>query len=197
LPSTKEVAAELETGSVVGPRIDQQPLGRHPVDHYQTPEESSLARIEHTVEVDCTVGTVWAIWSDVRRLPEFSQVTTAVRDAPSHLTEVGQSFVQDVRVGGRSRSVEWRVTSLQAEEQLTIESAPAPGIHVVLIERVRPLPNDRTELQMAISYRLPFGPLGHLAGKLGLEQIADREAKTVLDGVARLALDVRPASEPR
>ena len=63
-----------------------------------------MARIEHTVEVDCPVATVWDIWSDVRRLPELSKSTTEVRGAPERLTAVGDSFCQVARAAMRSSS---------------------------------------------------------------------------------------------
>jgi len=38
-----------------------------------------------------------------------------------------------------------------------------------------------------MEYRLPFGPLGRLAAKLGAEHRATEEAQLVLDGVRRQA----------
>ena len=40
-----------------------------------------------------------------------------------------------------------------------------------------------------MAYKLPFGPLGRLAGRLGAEKRAIDEAEQVLVGVARLAGD--------
>ena len=42
-------------------------------------------------------------------------------------------------------------------------------------------------MTLAIDYRLPFGPIGRLAAKLGAERRALDEAEQVLAGVARLA----------
>jgi hypothetical protein len=49
-------------------------------------------------------------------------------------------------------------------------------------------------MTLTIDYSLPFGPLGRLAGRLGVERKALDEAGQVLKGVARLAESVPPTS---
>jgi uncharacterized membrane protein len=146
-----------------------------------------MPMIQHRLEVARPLDEVWDLWSDVRRLPELSSSTIEVRDAPERLTAIGQTFRQVARAAGRSLEVTWVVTSIALRHHVTIESTPAFGSEVRITESVRATAPARTCLTLAIDYRLPFGPLGRLASKFGLEQIADREAHDVLHGVARLA----------
>ena len=143
--------------------------------------------IEHSIEVDCPAAVVWDVWSDVRRLPELSKSTTEVRGAPHRLSAVGDTFCQVARAAGRSAEVSWRVVDIVAVDHLTIEGSPGFGVRVSITEAVVALDGNRTRLTLSSSYRLPFGPLGRVVAKLGLDRIADRETVEVLRGVARLA----------
>jgi len=146
-----------------------------------------MGRIEHTIEVDVPVDVVWDVWSNVRRLPELSKSTTAVRNAPERLTKVGDTFCQIAKAAGKSATVEWRVTSIMPNDHLVIEGSPGFGVQAVLTERVHAVSANRTALTLAAEYKLPFGPLGKVVSRLGLDRLARREACEVLDGVARLA----------
>jgi uncharacterized membrane protein len=149
-------------------------------------KDARMSMIEYCLEVARPVAMVWDVWSDVRRLPELSKSTVAVHDAPARLTEVGQTFRQVAGVAGRTTEVTWTVADIEPMHHVTIESAPAMGARVRITESVRATAPDRTCLTLSIEYRLPFGPFGRLASKLGLEKIAQREAHEVLQGVARL-----------
>ena len=65
--------------------------------------------IEHETEIEQPAAAVWDVLADVRRLPELSDSTVAVRDAPDRLTAVGQTFHQEVRQLGRTFDSEWEV----------------------------------------------------------------------------------------
>jgi hypothetical protein len=67
-----------------------------------------------------------------------------------------------------------------------------------MTEDIEPLGADRTRLSLTMAYKLPFGPLGKLAAKLGAEKRAVDEAEQVLVGVARLVGDgdARPVKMP-
>ena len=146
-----------------------------------------MPKIEHSLEAASPLDVVWDVWSDVRRLPELSKSTATVLDAPERLTAVGQTFRQIVVAAGKKVETEWTVSDVVAQDHLTIEGTPVRGTHVALTESVRETAPDRTCCTLTIEYRLPFGPLGRLAGKLGIEALANREAHEVLQGVVRMA----------
>lgn len=150
--------------------------------------------IEQSVIVERPIRDVWDTWTDVRRLPDLSRSTVAVVDAPERLSAVGESFCQVVRAAGQKVDTTWTVTEIEAQDHLTISGQPMRGVGVELTERVEDLGDDRTRLTMHIDYHLPFGPLGAIAAKLGIERIANDEARSVLEKLRELLL-AQPVTE--
>lgn len=140
-----------------------------------------MPNFSRSVDVDLPIAEVWDIWTDVRILPQLSSSTSEVLDAPERLTEVGQTFRQIVRAVGRCFEVDWTVTSIEDRDHLTIESSKVMGVTPQLTERVEALSPTRTRLTIDVEYSLPFGPLGRVASKLGVEQLARRETAEILD----------------
>ena len=62
-----------------------------------------------------------------------------------------------------------------------------PGTHYRMTETIEANGSEATTFALTMEYRLPFGPLGRLAAKLGAEHRAADEAELVLDGVRRQA----------
>jgi uncharacterized membrane protein len=141
------------------------------------------------------IAEVWDVWSDVRILPQLSPSTVEVRGAPERLTEVGQEFVQIVQAAGRCFESTWTVIDVVPEDHLTIEGSVGLGARYQLTERVEAEGADHTRLTLEIEYRLPFGPLGRLASKLGIEHLARKETDEVLRNLATL-LEQRDAARP-
>lgn len=142
--------------------------------------------IDHEVEIDRPAEAVWAVLEDVRRLPELSESTVAVRGAPDRLTEVGQTFHQEVKLLGRAFDSEWVVTAIEPGRSLCIEGDVGFGVRYCLAESVEALAPRRCSFALHITYRLPLGPLGRLAGRLGVERRAEAEATSVVRGLERL-----------
>jgi hypothetical protein len=146
-----------------------------------------LPEIVRRTEVGAGADPVWRVLADARRLPEVSASTVEVNGAPDELRAVGDSFHQVVRLLGRTYDSEWRVVDIEPGRRLVIEGSIGFGVRYRLDERIEPLGPDRSRLEVRIDYRLPFGPLGRLAAKLGVESRAAAEATEVVDGVRRLA----------
>jgi hypothetical protein len=142
--------------------------------------------IQQSVEIERPAGAVWAVLEDVRRLPEFSHSTVAVREAPARLTAPGQIFHQEVRLLGRSFDSEWVVTALEPGRSLTIEGDVGYGVRYCLTESLEELGPDRCRFGLHIEYRLPLGVLGRVAGRLGVERRAEAEAGEVVAGMKAL-----------
>ena len=156
-----------------------------------------MPSFSRTVDVDRPIAQVWDVWSDVRLLPQLSSSTTGVLDAPDRLTEVGQTFRQIVRAVGRCFESTWTVSSIADQDHLTIEGSLGTGMGVryQITEQVTALTPGRTQLTLSVDYKLPFGPFGRLASKLGVEKLAQRESGEVLDRLKGL-LEAQPAPEP-
>jgi uncharacterized membrane protein len=146
-----------------------------------------VATINRCVDIAAPPERVWALLEDVRRLPEYSDSTDEVRDAPERLTAVGQEYVQVGRLLGVKLSSRWRVTALEPRRLLSNEGSLGPGVRYTLTQRLEPLPDGGTRLWIEIDYTLPGGRLGRLAARAGAEQRAEREAAAVLDGIRATA----------
>lgn len=148
---------------------------------------------EHVQEIEIAAPppTVWTVLEDVRRMPELSPSTVAIT-APPRLQAVGDRFEQVVRLGGRDFRSTWVVTGLVPGRELAIEGQVLPGTHYEMVEHLTPAGDDgqRTRLRLTMRWKLPFGPIGRLAGKLGAERRALEEANAVLHGVRRIAEDL-------
>jgi uncharacterized membrane protein len=144
--------------------------------------------VRRSVEIDTPAAAVWAVLEDVRRLPELSPSTVEVV-APDRLERAGQSFTQTVTLGGKRFTSDWEVLEIEAGRRLVIQGSVLPGTRYRMTEDIEALGPDRTRLSLTMAYKLPFGPLGKLAGKLGAEKRAVDEAEQVLVGVARLVGD--------
>ena len=145
-----------------------------------------MPTIEHAAEIERPAAAVWAVLEDVRRLPEFSASTVAVREAPERLTAPGQTFHQEVKVLGRRFDSEWVVKELEPGRRLTIEGDVGYGVRYCLEESLEALGPDRCRFGLHIEYRLPLGVLGRVAGRLGVERRAEAEAVEVVAGMKRL-----------
>jgi hypothetical protein len=145
-----------------------------------------MPTIEQDTVIERPVAAVWAVLEDVRRLPEFSASTVAVRDAPERLTAAGQTFHQEVRLLGRSFDSEWVVNAIEPGRSLTIEGDVGYGVRYCLTESLEPLGPAQCRFGLRIDYRLPLGVLGRVAGRLGVERRAESEAGEVVAGMKRL-----------
>jgi uncharacterized membrane protein len=143
--------------------------------------------IEHVAEIERPAEVVWAVLEDPRRLPELSKSTIEVRDAPSRLTSVGQTFTQVVKVVGKRFESEWEVTSFEPGRSFSIEGDVGYGVRYCLREAVDPLGPDRCRFRLCITYALPLGILGKVAGRLGIERRAKAEAAEVVAGLKAVA----------
>jgi hypothetical protein len=146
----------------------------------------------HEIQIAASAATVWSILEDVRRMPELSPSTVEV-DAPPRLRQVGDTFEQVIQLAGRSFRSTWEVTSIDPGRCLAIAGRLLPGTRYEMVEEVTPIVEGHCVLRLTMRWKLPFGPLGRLAGKLGAERRALEEAEAVLHGVRRLAEEIAPA----
>lgn len=145
-----------------------------------------MATIERSVVIDRPPADVWAVLEDVRRLPELSQSTISVSDAPERLTAAGQTFRQVVKAVGKRFDSEWTVLELVPGSRLVIEGSVGYGVTYRLLESLEPVGDAATRFGVCIEYRLPFGPLGRVAERLGVSRLAEQEAGEVAAGLKRV-----------
>lgn len=145
-----------------------------------------MNEVRHCVTAEASSAAVWKVLEDVNRLPELSPGTVWV-DGPARLTTVGQTFEQTVELAGKQFTSTWTVDEITAGERLVISGRLLPGTHYEMTEDLQELDEQRTEVCLTMRYKLPFGPLGRLAARLGAERRATDEAGQVLEAVAAMA----------
>jgi uncharacterized membrane protein len=154
-----------------------------------------MATISESIDIAAAADEVWALLADVRRLPEYSASTTAVRDAPQRLTAVGDRYVQVGRLLGVTLTSTWTVTVLEPGRVLVSEGRLAPGVRYRLAQRLEALPGGATRLGIDIDYAVPGGALGRFAARAGAEARATVEARAVLEGI-RATVEAAHRSTP-
>lgn len=145
-----------------------------------------MQTIERSATVAAPATAVWAVLQDLRVLPEVSPSTVEVRGV-LRVEHAGQRFQQVVTVGGRRFESDWTVEALEPGRSVTTTGSLLPGTWYRIEQTVTPLSDDRCRLDMRLDYRMPFGPVGRLAAKLGAERRAADEAQQVMDGIVARA----------
>lgn len=145
-----------------------------------------MATFIRTSTIERPAAEVWAVLEDVRRLPEFSQSTVEISDAPERLTSPGQTFRQVVKQVGKRFESEWTVLEIEPGSRLVIEGSVGFGVTYRLTETITALSPTSCAFSLTVDYKLPFGPLGRVASKLGVDKLAEREAGEVVDGLKAL-----------
>lgn len=145
-----------------------------------------MTGVVRTVDVAAPAPVTWSIVEELRRMPELSSSTLSV-DGPDRLTEVGQTFRQVVRLAGRSFTSSWELLELDPGRCLRVEGELMRGVRYGITQAVDPIGQDESRLTFTMTYDLPFGLLGRLAGRLGAERRALDEADQVMAGIKREA----------
>lgn len=151
-----------------------------------------MGEIERSVDVAAEPDEVWDVLVDVRRLPQVSRHTVEVKHAPDRLTHEGERFTQVVVAVGKRFESEWEVVRFEPDRALGIEGSVGFGVRYCLTESVEPVGPGRSRLTVCIQYKLPFGPLGRVASRMGVERLAATEAASVLASIAAIAENRAP-----
>jgi hypothetical protein len=69
-----------------------------------------MTQIRQTIDVDARQEDVFTVLTDLDRLPDWSTITVATRDAPAQPLSKGDTFRQSLRVVGRQLDNDWTVT---------------------------------------------------------------------------------------
>ncbi|GAC1588183.1 MAG: hypothetical protein NVS3B21_03690 [Acidimicrobiales bacterium] len=153
-----------------------------------------MATIVQETDIKASPRAVWALLEDVRRLPEFSPSTERVDDAPAVLDRPGQTYTQVGRLFGKRYRSTWTVEEIDPGRRIRSRGVIGPGVSYLLTQDLAPTAVG-CHLTITIDYRLPLGPLGRLASKLGVAGRASTEAAEVLAGLKRAA-ETPAAADP-
>jgi uncharacterized membrane protein len=146
---------------------------------------SSMSTLTRATTIACPPERVFAVLSDVDRLPEFSEMTAAVRNGPGRPVQVDDSFDQVVRVLGVELETEWHVVELDPPTLLRFEGTATGGARASLVERLSP-EGDGTRVELEVDYDLPLGILGKAIDSAYLQGKNEEQAEEILSRLKEL-----------
>jgi uncharacterized membrane protein len=117
--------------------------------------------VQKTIRVAAPVDQVWELWSDFENFPRFMSHLREVRkidEGRSHWIAVGPAGV----------SVEWDavVTDWVPSQLIAWKSVEGSTVETAGRVRFEPTGDDRTEIDVQMSYNPPAGALGHAVATL-------------------------------
>ena len=147
--------------------------------------EVPVTEIAREVIVSCPPSRVFALLSDVERLPELTEMTVAVRKGPGRPLQQGDRFEQVVKVLGIELDTEWEVTEVVADSLLRVEGRSKSNGRASLTERLS-AEGDGCLVRLEVDYDPPLGLLGEIADKVVFERRHEEEAEHILGRLKEL-----------
>ena len=143
-----------------------------------------MAHIERTIEIEAPPAAVFALLTDLSRLPDWSTTSDAVESAPEAPLAVGDTFRQTIRLVGRSLTTDWRVVELVRPDRIAYE-ATAEGGRLRMEQDVR-IAGSGSRVELDLEYELPGGLIGELLDRSYVERRLEREADHSLQNLKEL-----------
>jgi len=138
-----------------------------------------MTTIERDIAVLCPRDHVFSVLSNVERLPEFSDMTVAVKNGPGRPLEKGDRFDQVVKVMGIELDTEWEVTEVEADRKIRIEGRSKSNGRASLTESLTD-EGDGCRVTIEVDYDPPLGLLGEIADKVLFERGHEEQAEQIL-----------------
>jgi len=131
------------------------------------------------VVVACPPEHVFGVLSDIERLPEFSEMTVAVRNGPGRAVLAGDHFEQAIKVLGVELETNWEVVEVVPNSLLRVEGTSHGKGRASLTQQVSP-DGTGSRVTFTVDYDPPFGVLGEIADKLVFERRNEDQADEIL-----------------
>lgn len=156
----------------------------------ELPEVTVVANIVRETTISCPPSEVFAVLAQVERLPEFSDMTVAVKHGPGRPLKVGDHFDQIVKVVGIEVDTEWEVTEMVADSRIKVEGRSKSNGRASMTETVTPH-GDGCVVRIEVDYDPPLGLLGEIADKVLFEKGHEDEAEHILGRLKALCETVQ------
>lgn len=144
-----------------------------------------MRRIERSIEVGRPPGEVFALLTDLDRLPEWATIVVATRDVSQVPLRRGNTFKQTVRVLGQEIESEWTVVDFDPPRRVAYTATAPGGGEMRMTQTVGPA-GDGSRVDLKVEYEVPGGLLGELFDHLVMEEGNEREAEASLAALKRL-----------
>jgi uncharacterized protein YndB with AHSA1/START domain len=112
-----------------------------------------MIEFQHRIEIDRSPAEVFALLSDVERLPEWQRSVVAVRRITPGLLGAGSEFEQALKAMGRMRHVRTRVVAYRAPELIAFAADAGFADYYCGLE-LTPVAHGRTSLVSRNEFRL-------------------------------------------
>jgi uncharacterized membrane protein len=145
-----------------------------------------MARIERHIKIGRPPAEVFALLTDLDRLPEWATIVVGTRDVSEFPLREGCTFRQTLRVLGREVESDWRVTELEVPRRVAYEAA-APGGGTLTMRQTVVSGDGNSRVEIELDYELPGGWLGELLDRGVVEEQNEREAEQSLERLKTLA----------
>lgn len=137
------------------------------------------------IVVSCPPAHVFDVLSNVERLPEFSDMTVAIRNGPGRAVQVGDTFEQAVKVLGVEFDTDWEVTEVVPAQTIRVEGRSQHNGKASLTQQVT-AEGTGSRVSFEVDYDPPFGILGEIADKVVFERRNEEQAEQILNRLKEL-----------
>jgi uncharacterized membrane protein len=154
--------------------------------------EKALTRIERSIDIARDADAVFAVLTDLDRLPDWATIVVETHDLPGRPMRNGDTFRQTIRLGGQTLETEWEVSELRPGRHVAYTATAPGGGELAMKQTV--IPNGRkSRVEVELDYAVPGGFLGELADRAYMERRNEREAELSLHNLK----DLLEAGSPR
>lgn len=150
-----------------------------------------MTSIEREVVVSCPPDRVFALLSDIERLPDLAEMTVAVRNGPGRPIQAGDRFEQVIKVVGIEFDTDWEVTEVVSGSLIRVEGRSKSNGRASLTQHISP-EGEGSRIKFNVDYDPPLGLLGEIADKVLFERRHEEEAEHILGRIKELC-EVAPA----
>ena len=138
-----------------------------------------MSNFVRDIVVACPPEHVFDVLSNVERLPEFSEMTVAIRNGPGRALQNGDKFEQAVKVLGIEFDTEWTVTEVVPARTISVEGRSDHNGKASMTQRVT-AEGSGSRVTFEVDYDPPFGILGEIADKVVFERRNEEQAEQIL-----------------
>ncbi|MGH2380778.1 MAG: SRPBCC family protein [Candidatus Limnocylindria bacterium] len=147
-----------------------------------------MARIERQTEIARSPEDIFALLTDLDRLPEWATIVIETREVSDRPLRNGCTFRQTLKVLGREVETDWRVDELEPPRHVAYAATAPAGGTLTMRQTVAPT-DGGSRVALELDYELPGGWLGELLDRRVVEQQNEREAERSLAQLKQLLED--------
>ncbi|MCA1587685.1 MAG: SRPBCC family protein [Chloroflexi bacterium] len=139
-----------------------------------------MARIQREIDIACPPDEVFAVLTDLDKLPAWASIVAETSDVSDRPLRVGCTFRQRLRVLGQELESSWRVTDLDVPRLIAYEATGPAGSRLDMKQTVRPVDGGARVL-LEIDYDLPGGLIGEALDRVVVQSQNESEAEQSLE----------------